>query len=917
MHPKKKISSSSSRTIQSETLQSHLIVLHTKMCRPAVAKNTVIRQSIIDRLEAHLLLPLTLISANTGCGKSTIASQWLDQTNHKSGWLSIDEEHNHAEVLLAYFLAILKENWPDKSFSLELLKNNVQLSPSLIASSLISDLDELEEPFILVLDDYHLIKNERIHEIINEVLRYPSEKFHLVILTQIDPPLKLARLRAQFRMHELRMTDLVFTTDEALKLRSIISRDTTDDQVQSLVNFTEGWVTGVTAGLMGLARGVSYGKVANALHDGGSIISGLLDEVVINGLPAKSVKFLELTAALDRFSADLIRTMAESIGDQDFLPSEVEELLRNSQQRNLFLIPLDTIGEWYRYHHFFRSQIRQRSHKYFQNTEVEKLYKVASGWFEERGLFEEALTYALRSRDIDFAIGLFSGFRRKLINREQYQRLDILIHQFPEDVRNNHLELLISLAILQDYKANFIGMQQYLSRAEEILKEFTDVDDQRKQLIGEYHGISTLLSFILSDFNKAIDHGRKCMELLPAGEPNFIRELGVGWYAFAQQACGHARVGIDRIKNEYQSLANTHPYFQMRLLQGKLIFDLFEGSTAHLYDDGSSLANICSPENYPGSWMIGIYGMACHLYLNNHVEKVSGFHDSLRLHRYSGRPFWVMHHFFLECLSAMARGMWQKAEHYIAECEEMAEELAIEPLKGMVKAIQVEYYLRVRNVDLAKEVSAMANFEPHPPVFFYFIPQLTQVKLFVHTNREERAYALLRELLETGRAKHNKNLLIQALALQAVIHAEKEDTYLAVNSLQELLVLTKSSGNIRTFLDHGSTMEKLLRRIENNASDEAQVRMLLQAFDQEKHVAHQGNVSRKRFARSIEIDLSRRESEILALVTQGFKNDEIAQKLFISLDTVKKHLYNAFQKLEVKNRVTAIRKVKELGILDR
>lgn len=220
----------------------------------------VIRQSIIDQLESNLSLPITLISANTGCGKSITTSQWLDQTKHKYGWLSIDEEHNNAAVLLGYLVGILKEQWPSKHFALEYLKNADNLQPAVISATLLNDLDDLDEYFILVLDDYHQIKEGKIHEIIDGVLRYPSSKFHLVLLTQIDPPLKLARLRAQFRLHELRMKDLAFSTDEALTLRSLIVADAQDDQVESLVNFSEGWVTGVSVGLMGMLKGISYEK---------------------------------------------------------------------------------------------------------------------------------------------------------------------------------------------------------------------------------------------------------------------------------------------------------------------------------------------------------------------------------------------------------------------------------------------------------------------------------------------------------------------------------------------------------------------------------------------------------------------------------------------------------------------------------
>lgn len=911
----KRTPSQSDSIIQDASPHQDVLVLHTKMCKPPVRGRMVLRQSIIDRLESNLALPLSLISANTGCGKSIAISQWLDQTRHKFGWLSLDDEHNNTEVLLAYFIAIFKEQWPGKSFGIEYLRDAAKLPATLIASTLIKDLDDLDDPFILVLDDYHRIREDKIHEIINGLLRYPPEQFHLVIITQIDPPLKLAKFRAQFRLCELRMHDLAFTAEEALELRSIITADTPDDQVLELLGNAEGWATGLTAGLMGLADGIPMEKVAEVLLNRGSIISDLLDEVVLTGLPDRTVRYLELTALLDRFSENLLKAMIDAIQDPELRQLSTGELIRNSRRRNLFLIPLDSSGEWYRYHHFFKNQVEHLIGKNYHPEELEKLYKAASRWFEEQELLEEALAYALRSKDLDFAIGLFSRFRHKLLNREQLQRLYRLTHQFPADVRNNSPELLINLAMLQHYDANFSGMQHYLSRAETLLKGLTGRSENETELIGEYHSVCTYLSYMQGDFEKAIDHGEKSMGLLPAAAPNFYRELAVGWYAFAQQASGHALAGMDKLESEYQTLANAESYFQMRLLQGKLIFYLFDGQTTHLYQDGASLTDICSPKGYPGSWGIGLYGMAYHSYVYNHLEKVSLFHDELRKYRFASRPFWVMHHFLIECLSGMAGASWQKVEHCIGQCKELAEELAIEPLKGMVKAFQVEYYLRRGDVGRAREVAAIADFEPHPPVFFYFIPQLTRVKLLLQTQQEDKGQELLQDLLEMGRARHNKNLLTQALALQAAIYSEQGNTPSAVNSLQELLTLTKDSGNIRVFLDQGPVMENLLLELEKANSNKEQVTRLLKAFKQEKETLPSGRKNLNNTRRTTKVKLSVRESEILALVTQGFKNEEIATKLFISLDTVKKHLYRAYQKLDVTNRVSAIQKVQTLGLI--
>lgn len=891
------------------------LVVSTKLNKPPVPTNYVNRAGIIERFDKNIHLPLTLISAATGYGKSTIISHWLDQSNHTYGWLSLDKEHNDINVLFQYLFELFRKTWPEEKFGIEMLLHGINLPLNTLVATLVNDVNQLKGRFILVLDDFHLITDEKILDIFEAILHHPPKNLHLVILTQMDPPLGLAKLRAKFQLNEIRMKDLALSIDEALELRSLISNAASDEQVKTLVEKSEGWITGIMAGLLGLAQGIKFEKVLQALHSSNSIISDLLNEAVLNGLPVESQKYLELLSLVDRFSEDLIKTMVAAIDDSDLKNIKVEDLINTTKKRNLFLIPLDNGAEWYRFHHLFQSQIQKRKIKHFNADTVSIVYKTASNWFEAKKLLEEALSYAIQSKDFDFAVQLFSRFRHQLLNSEQLLRLYRLTNQFPEEVRNNDAEILINLAMLQHYNANFSSMRQYILRAKEVLDSQTEEDDHKKQLIGEYHAISTYLSYMIGDFEKAILHGEKCMALLPAETPNFFREQSAGWYAFAQQANGNSLDGMNRLISEYQNLAIKDQYFQMRLLQGKLIFYLFEGDIAQLFQDGTSLANLCPPKKYPGSWVIGIYSRVCHLYFNNQPEKAYEFHDELREYRYACRPFWTMQHFFIECLAGMAEGLWPRVEQCILECEILAEELAIEPLKGLVNAFKVEYHLRQNNIEHAKQYAVLANFEPLPPLFFYYIPQLTQVKFLYRTNNIEEAIELLEKLLGNKTNRNNKNLLMQALALKSVICFSEGNIDSAKKVLNELLLLYKNTKNLRVFLDQGMVMHQLLREITKDELDNNWLYDLLEIFETEvsKKLSTDMKLSHSRDSQNY--DLSNREMEILMLVSKGLKNSEIADQLFVSIDTVKKHLYNAYQKLEVQNRTSALQKIKAIGLI--
>ena len=224
----------------------------------------------------------------------------------------------------------------------------------------------------------------------------------------------------------------------------------------------------------------------------------------------------------------------------------------------------------------------------------------------------------------------------------------------------------------------------------------------------------------------------------------------------------------------------------------------------------------------------------------------------------------------------------------------------------MVHAFEVDLALKRNDIDRATELSNLANFSPHPPLWYYYIPQLTEVKLLLATEQEEKGFLLLEKLIRNGKTCHNENLLIQALTLKAVSLHNKGDHRPALESLMEALKIAKGKQHLRTFLDHGHVMIALVKEVSEEQPgicDVAEIESVLSKTNSSQRIR-------------MDIPLTSRESEILRLVNQGLKNHEIAEKLYVSVDTIKKHLYNCYQKLYVNNRTNAINKARELGLLD-
>lgn len=886
-------------------------VLLTKTFKPPIHRSYLMRYSLIDKLEKGLISHLTILSAATGFGKSVTVSQWLSKNKHKYSWLSLDEEHNDVNVFLTYILFLFKQQYPKKTFGLESLIDTFNISSNLIVKTIINDLCQFEDFFILVLDDYHIINEQQVHEIINGILLHPPIKFHLVILSQRDPPIKMIKLRSKFQVNELRMKDLIFTTEEALKLRSLISNDVLDEDVKRISKLTDGWITGIIIGFMGLSRGITLEKILDALQRRDSIISELLNEAVIKGLPIHTKKYLEISSLVDRFSIDLLEFMIASINEARI---SIREEINLSKKNNLFLIPLDYNHEWFRYHHLFQQQIKTSSEKNLNNEEISSLYKAASIWFEKEGILEEAFKYGIYSKDIAFVVQMFSRHRLELHNTEQFQRLERLINLFPENTINNNLELLLSLAILQDHKANFQGMLKYLERAGKILDNYTIKDTQFNQLKGQFHSVCAYLPFMQGDYHASICEAETAMKLLPASEPNYFREYALAYYALGHQAVGKTEVGLNEISNRLEGPTNNDKYFIGRLLHIKTLVYSIAGDADKMRISGVQLQTLNSPQNFPGAWMAGIYATVTSAYISNKLQEVHQFHKELFKNRFTGRPFGVTHHFLVECLASFALGCWEDLDSCIAHSKELAADLQIPPLQGMVYAFEVEIALMQNNIDYAIEISALANFNPHPPLWYYYIPQLTEVKLLFYTNEQKKALELLEELIKSGKGCHNKNLLIQALVLKAVFLEERGERKLALEVLTEALVLSKNKGYVRTFVNYGTIMNILIDEVTIDKVGTDQVNKIKQAIIKTSHQHVTNDLEKGRLIKKNHL-LSKRELEILRLVVEGYKNAEIADRLFISLDTVKKHLYKTYQKLNVKNRAGAIKKASDLRLV--
>jgi LuxR family maltose regulon positive regulatory protein len=370
------------------------VLLATKLHVPAIGGQLVHRAALLDALSAGRCRKLTLMSAPAGWGKTTLLAQWaLDAAeDQRFGWLSLDAADNDPVWFWMYVIAALQKDAPGLGTrAVELLTMGAD-PVQVVLPTLLNDLDTIESPMVLILDDYHRVVNRAVHEQMAFVLRRMPANLHVVLATRSDPMLPLARLRASGDLVEMRSDDLRFGAVEAGQLlNDVLGLDLTDDDIQLLHRRTEGWAAGLYLAALSLAgRRDAAAFIRTFAGDNRHIVDYLMAEV-LDSQPPHMRSFLLRTSILGRLSGALCDAMLQTSGSAS--------VLEKIERENLFVVPLDMSRRWYRYHHLFGELLRAE----LQRSEpdlVAILHRRAAAWFEAEGLVDEAVRHLAAAGDI-------------------------------------------------------------------------------------------------------------------------------------------------------------------------------------------------------------------------------------------------------------------------------------------------------------------------------------------------------------------------------------------------------------------------------------------------------------------------------------------------------------------------------------
>jgi LuxR family maltose regulon positive regulatory protein len=547
-------------------------LLATKLYIPSIRPELVSRPHLIERLNAGLHRKLTLISAPAGFGKTTLLSEWVAACERPVAWVSLDKGDNDPTRFWAYFMAALQTLQADAAqaavgeAALSVLQSPQPPPIEALLTGLINEIASIPAPFILALDDYHLITTQPIHDALAFLLDHLPPPMHLAIATRADPPLPIARLRGRGQVTELRLTDLRFTPDEAAEfLNQVMSLELSADDVAALASRTEGWIAGLQMAAASMQGRKDTASFIQAFTGSDRYILDYLVEEVLHHQPRHIQTFLLQTAILDRLTAPLcdalldIRDWILDIDEQTEYPIsntqypisnlQSQTILEYLESSNLFIIPLDNERRWYRYHRLFADLLRQRLHQRHPDL-VPILHQRASEWHEQNGLMAEAIEHALSGEDFERAAALVEQVAEATLMRSEVATFLSWVEALPDEL----VRARPTLCVFHAWALLWRGLP-----LDEVESRLQDVGEDVDLTPGKVAALRGFMAIFQGQLARATKLCRQALEQLPEDDV-FWRSISTWMLSISELADGDLRTGsraLDEVVRMSQKAGNV------------------------------------------------------------------------------------------------------------------------------------------------------------------------------------------------------------------------------------------------------------------------------------------------------------------------------------------------------------------------
>jgi LuxR family maltose regulon positive regulatory protein len=943
-----------------------LPLLRTKFSIPQIPSGTISRRHLTEQIHRGVEGPLTLLAAPAGFGKTQLLLEWNRETRLSVAWLTLDSDDNDLSRFFRYLIGAIQNLEAGLGEeALDFTQSSTGGGLEVGLTLLINELSALSKEMALVLDDFQVMENPAALQGIGFLLKYLPHNLHLVIASRSEPELDLAYLRAKSRLVELGADELRFTSEEVVQyFQQAVGLQLSPETVQALEERTDGWITALQMAAISLRHQADPTLYLANLQGDTIYLVKFLAEEVLDRQPEEMRQFLLRSSILESLSGPL----CEAVVNPDAQPGYGAVMLNRLEHANLFIMALDEKHEWFRYHPLFADFLRQVEAE-VNPGEIPELHKRAAMWLEQNGHLDEATRHALASRDMTWAAEMIERNALPLINMGEVTALARWIGRLPDDITRQRPSLILAYAwtLIVTHQPDLARdrldeLQRLLDQHEKQTASATILDG-----LGSVEGFEKVnwsfirgglalcesyLAMASGDMEQAAELSQLATSYLyDEGQyysSTYFRSIVALTDSISFILTGDTQKAIESTRGATRIARQANNQFVM-IIAGCALADMqaLQGQLSKAWETYQRVQYWAQgPEGKPLP-LAGLVDMGLGEILLEH-DLLEEARDYLERGIQITRSTWYigsLHGVIALARLRQAMGDIPGMLEVVEEAARMALSTDASEWDDVVAAV-VAVRLALQRDDLASAELwwkkggfpdlntpiALENYPYH--VFEYLL--LTQAMFLLAKGQEtgragdlQQAAELLEMLLLEAERLQRVTSQIQILVQQAMVQIALGGEE-ATRTLLRALALGEPEGYRRVYLDEGWRLADPLRQCRSAQQESGSHLPSLAFIDSLLEAIQHTEPGRELDHRPVEgmaaptiahledgfpISLSAREMEVLTLIAEGKSNQEISAELYLALNTVKRHAYNIYAKLEVKKRTQAVSKARQLGLI--
>ncbi len=907
------------------------LLLATKLHAPRSRPGLVPRDRLTDRLDDGLGYGLVLVIAPAGYGKTVLLAEWARDGRYPAAWLSLDDGDNDPARFWRHAVAALEQIRPGISErTAPFLGPPAPANYEALVTALINELADGSgsEEALLVLDDYHVIGSDEVHTSLRFLLEHRPPELRLVLASRSDPPFGLARLRARGELVELRVAELRFTVEEAGALLQQVAAGPgpalPDGVVEALAARTEGWAAGLQLAALSLRDQPDVASFVAAFTGSHRYVLDYLAEEVLERQSEEVRSFLLETSVLERLNGPLCDAVTGG--------RESQALLEHIDRAGLFLVPLDEVRGWWRYHHLFADLLRARLEQ--QPERAAALHRRAAVWYERRHLPDDAIHHTLAAGETAWAARLIEEHFDAVFNlRGEEATIQRWLPALPDVVVESRPRLLLAQAQMAAMRGDVKTMEPLIDTAERAYLDGTDepfepTSGKSASLLVNIPAVIALqrsyVAQLRGDAEATSVHTTKALAQVGDGE-DMLSSAIQGFVAMAEWLRGHldaaehgfaSSIAGWRMAGQVTTTAwGNYSLSRIQRARGRL--------DAAVQTNQRALEFTAAPGRRPlpaaGPALVELAEVAYERDdLGSALDYVT---EGIALSRQFVHTPPLAAGLVTVAWIRQATGDPAGALEAVGEAERSSPGPG--GLFNLVPAERARLLLVQGDLDEAARWAELCGLDADDVADYPREREhLVLARLLVANGRPDQALALLDRLSAAAESQQRTCSIIEVMAVRALALAATGDAAGAMTALARALVLAYPQGYVRVFADGGPPTAALLGQLvaaqrDNEAAMAVPlgyVARLERAFSNGQTGVDPGPSPSVRTGGLFD-ELTNREMEVLRMLAAGRSNQEIAAELVVSLDTVKKHVSHVLAKLGATNRTAAVARARQIALI--